>query len=96
MPSLPGPGYLMAKEDVTRLVQANADLARQRDLAREANATLRDELETLAGRAHRLETEAEVLYGMLQYVQGAAREQVAITTAQVARADVLRKERFGV
>lgn len=87
--------YSMPTTDVTKLVQANATLLAQRDLITEQCATLRQELHTMELRATKLEREAETLYGMLQCAEGASRENHAMTRAQVERAAVLRKERFG-
>lgn len=87
--------YTMPMEDVTQLVKANAQIARERNEAR-AEAELRlMENEALETRLQRAEREADALFQMLTEANRMAGVYRSELVADVARAHALRKERFG-
>lgn len=87
--------YTMPMEDVTQLVKANAQLARERNEAR-AEAELRlMENEALETRLQRAEREADALFAMLNEANRMAGVARANLVSDVARANTLRRERFG-
>lgn len=87
--------YTMPMEDVTQLVKANAQLARERNEARADADMRRIALEAVEDRLKRAEREADALFQMLTEANRMAGVYRSELVADVARAHELRKERFG-